>query len=427
MVSEDFVKFLWQYQYFDKSALTTENGDALTIFQVGIPNKNAGADFSDAKIKIGQTQWAGNVEIHVKSSDWNKHQHQSDAAYNTVILHVVWEHDAEVAQENGITVPTLALQNKVSGKIVKQYEELIQNTSPIPCASQIPTIKQTVKIAMLHQALENRLVRKKQNVVELFIRNKKSWEETAYQLLAQNFGFKVNAEPMLLLAQNIPLKILQKHRDNLLSIEALLFGCAGLLTAENPDTYSQTLVKEYRFLAQKYSLPTSHLAHTWKFARIRPANFPTIRIAQLAMLVFREENFFALFLFAQTPKELAEILSIKQSPYWQTHYQFGVLSPEKIAGLGDDSIDNIIINTIVPLLVAYADYRSEDKYYKKAVEWLTLLKAERNKITQEWKNIEMPTRTAFESQGSIELYNEFCTRKQCLTCQIGKEILKNNM
>ncbi|MCS7005912.1 MAG: DUF2851 family protein [Cytophagales bacterium] len=425
-MKESFIKYLWQYQQFNKANLTTESGEKLEIFSVGIPNQYSGADFLDAKIKINDVEWFGNIEIHVKSSDWEKHSHQQDKTYNNVVLHVVWEHDKTIFRENGMLLPTLALCKRTSPLVVEQYFNLIETAAEIPCQAQLSKVKQTIKVSMLQTALKNRLERKKSTIKELFEKSEKNWEETTYQLLAQNLGFKINSEPMLLLAKAIPLKVLQKHRDNLLSIEALLFGTSGLLHETETDTYAKNLWKEYKFLSKKYQISITHLAAMWKFSPTRPANFPTIRIAQLAMLIFREESFFSRFLFAETVEEVISMLQVKQSAYWQTHYKFGQESSEKIAGLGRESVENILINTVVPLLVSYSEYRSEEQFYKKALEWLTLLKPEKNSITDKWKVSQMPLRTAFESQGAIELYHQFCQQKKCLHCEIGISLLQAN-
>jgi adenosyl cobinamide kinase/adenosyl cobinamide phosphate guanylyltransferase len=258
-------------------------------------------------------------------------------------------------------------------------------------------------------------------------RNHQDWEETAYQLLAQNFGFKINAEPMLRLAQGLPLKILQKHRDNLTQMEALLLGQSGMLPAiENADKYVDILRREYDFLSAKYSLKSQQLrAHEWKFLRLRPANFPTVRLAQLATLVQRQPSLFSLFIHAETLKMLQNALRVEQSGYWQKHYQFQKEATGKVPALGKTSVENIIVNTVVPLLVAYSEAKDSRLFLDKALELLEQLPAEQNHITEMWEGLELKTKTAFDSQGVIELYNNFCSEKRCLNCGIGTALLKS--
>ena len=276
---------------------------------------------------------------------------------------------------------------------------------------------------MLDKVLTKRLQQKAQIVSELFEQNKGDWEETAYQLLAKNFGFKLNSEAFLRLAQNLPLKVLQKHRNNLTQIEAILFGQAGLL--ENVDEYSEKLIGEYNFFATKFSLKTTQLcSHEWKFLRTRPANFPTIRLAQLAQLVTQQQSFFSLFTQTSAIENLRNALKIEQSSYWQQHYNFGKLASKNLVGLGRDSINNILINTVIPLLACYAEKTDNQELMSRCVGFLEALPAEKNHITDMWEGLGLEIKSAFDSQASIELFNNFCTQKRCLQCNVGIEILK---
>lgn len=426
-MQEDFLYYLWKLQYFDKKSLTTCSGEPLTVLQQGTRNDHAGPDFLNGKIIINDVTWHGHVEMHINASDWYAHQHQKDKAYENVILHVVWNHDKDIQQPDGTMIPTLALKDIVKPHLHRQYQELLQNQDTILCAKQLPQVPDFVKTSMLDKALFQRLTNKHNLVYRLLEDNKGDWEETAYQLLANNFGFKVNSASLLALAKDLPLKVLAKQADQLSSIEALLLGQAGLLRQEEQNEtneYLAALQKEHQYLAHKYQLSTdSAYPNQWKFFRLRPANFPTIRIAQLAQLLHQHPSIFDFLV--NTPTEiLRNRLSIMQSIYWQDHYQFGKTSKAKIPGLGKASIENILINTVVPLLVAYGKAKDEQDYVDRAVAILQHLPAEYNTITRHWEKVGIRVKSAFDSQALIELFNNFCSQKQCLSCNIGTDILK---
>jgi hypothetical protein len=425
-MSEDFLYFLWQFQYFDKTNLQTIAGESLQTLAVGQRNTNAGPDFLNGRVLIDGIEWVGTIEMHLRSSDWHRHTHSHDRAYDSVILHVVWENDAIIQRPDGTSVPTLELKPLTSRQLLYKYQALTESKEVIPCASQFVASAEIQKLSMLDRALMQRLERKAAAVHEMLERNHQDWEETAYQLLAQNFGFKINAEPMLRLAQGLPLKVLQKHRDNLTQMEALLLGQSGMLPAiENADKYVDILRREYDFLSAKYSLKSQQLrAHEWKFLRLRPANFPTVRLAQLATLVQRQPSLFSLFIHTETLKTLQDALRVEQSGYWQKHYQFQKEAVGKVPTLGKTSVENIIVNTVVPLLAAYSEAKDSRLFLDKALELLEQLPAEQNHITEMWEGLALKTKTAFDSQGVIELYNNFCSEKRCLNCGIGTGLLK---
>lgn len=426
-MSEDFLYFLWQFQYFDKTNLQTTVGEALQILSVGQRNTNAGPDFLNGRVLIEGIEWVGNVEMHFRSSDWHRHAHTLDRAYDSVVLHVVWENDIVIQQTDGTSVPTLELKTLTSRKLLYKYQALTESKEVIPCASQFVNSAEIQKRSMLDRALMQRLERKASAVHEMLERNHQDWEETTYQLLVQNFGFKINAEPMLRLAQGLPLKVLQKHRDNLTQLEALLLGQSGMLPVMKiEDKYVDKLRQEYDFLATKYALRSSQLrAHEWKFLRLRPANFPTVRLAQLATLIQHQPSLFSLFIHVENSKMLEQALRVKQSDYWQKHYQFQKEAISKVPVLGKTSVENIIVNTIVPLLVAYSEAKDNRVFLDKALELLEQLPAEKNYITELWEGLELKSKTAFDSQSVIELYNNFCSTKQCLNCRIGTALLKS--
>ncbi len=422
-MTEAFLHYLWQFQQFDKSNLQTISSEPISVLKTGILNTDAGPDFSHARLQINDIEWAGSVEIHINSSDWKNHNHQENEAYNNVVLHVVWEDDKPILRQDGSSIPTLELKPISDITLLHKYQQLLDNQSVIPCESYFKVVSVLSKIGILDRVLTKRLEQKAQIVSELFKQNNGDWEETAYQLLARNFGFKLNSEAFLRLAQNLPLKVLQKHRNNATQIEAMLFGQAGML--ENVDEYSAKLTQEYDFFATKFSLKSTQLgSHEWKFLRTRPANFPTIRLAQLAKLISQQQSFFSLFTQTNNIEDLRSALKIEQSAYWQEHYNFGKVAGKNLVGLGRDSVNNILINTVIPLLACYSEKIDNQELMSRCVSFLEALPAEKNHITEMWEGLGLEIKTSFDSQASIELYNNFCKQKRCLSCNVGVEILK---
>ncbi|QHT65906.1 DUF2851 family protein [Rhodocytophaga rosea] len=425
-MQEDFLHFIWQFQYFNRQQLLTTASESLHILNPGLANDHAGPDFSQARIRIGNIEWAGQVEIHIKSSDWEAHQHQHDLAYENVILHVVWHNDKPICRKDGSLIPTLELKERVNVQLLGRYNYLLANKNVIPCASLFALVPDIHKVHALDKALMQRLQYKAATVQELLAVNGQDWEETTYQWLARSMGFKLNAEPFLQLAKAIPLKLLQKHRDNLLQMEALLFGQAGFLEEQSNDAYVQSLQKEYKFLSHKYQLAGTKLSvGQWKFAKLRPVNFPTLRIAHLAALLQVHQNLFSLFIHTDTLHAFADILAAPPSSYWQHHYTFE--KETKITShLGKESISNLVINTVVPILACYAQQKDKYAYIDTAIAWLESLPAEDNYITRLWKELQLPVKNAFDAQASIELYNIFCVPVKCLSCPVGVHLIKKS-
>lgn len=428
MITENFLAYLWQYQYFDKNELQTTQGETLQILQVGWRNTNAGADFVDVLLQIGNTQWAGSIELHVKSSDWKTHQHEKNPDYNNVVLHVVWQHDHYDAQrQDGTVIPTLVLQHRANSNLLTAYQQLYEKEhSPIACAESFKSVESLKKRQMLDRALSARLERKAHEILKMHQQNQADWQETAYQLLAKNMGFSLNAAPFLQLAQSLPFKILLKNRYSLLQIEALLLGQAGWLS-DAQDEYISQLQKEYLFLRQQYRLPEPLPLHSWKLLRLRPANFPTIRIAQMAAFVLQFPNPFAAFTNAITEKNYLKSLQVSASAYWQTHYlpNKSVEKPHSTQ-LGKSSVENIIINTAAPLLAAYSIYSDQSIYMEQAMELLEKVSGEKNSIITIWENMGLQMKTAWDTQAGIEQYKSFCMQKACLQCSIGHAILQHS-
>lgn len=427
-MQEDFLHFVWQFQQFNKKGLTTSEGEAVNIIKPGVLNVDAGPDFRESKIIIGEVQWVGHTEIHIYASDWNQHNHDEDDAYNNVILHVVWENDQPLFRKDGSTIPVIELKQKISHDLIHKWEELAHNIVEIPCASQLYKVKDLIRLSMMDKALFERLEAKANAVLKMLENNGNDWENTTYQLLAGNFGFKINSEQFIALSHALPLKVLLKHQDNIFQLEALLFGQAGLLEHEDdPDEYFLSLRKEYLFLKHKYDLDVSTFpVHEWKFLRLRPANFPTIRIAQFAMVLHKTSRIFSFIKEVESPVEIAQVFSVIQSAYWRKHYHFGKQGAGKIAGIGKSSIENIIINTIVPVLAAYGLYTQQQQYIDKGIELLQSVSAEENKITRLWAEANIKVKTGFDSQALIQLYNHYCRSRRCLSCNIGTTLIRKD-
>ncbi len=423
-MNESFLHYLWQFQYFEKKDLHTSEGEPISILKTGTLNSNAGPDFADAKVKISGMEWAGSIEIHIKSSDWYAHNHGRDAAYENVVLHVVWENDEPIFRKDKTGIPTLELRDRVDESILKEYKKLINNPTPIACERSFARVDELVKLSMLDKACLQRLESKAYQVSALLKLNNGNWEETTYQLLAKNFGFKVNADPFFQLAKSLPYKIIQKQ-SQLLQVEALLFGQAGMLETKTKEEYISSLFGEYNLLGQKYSLTASKLSPSqWRFLRLRPANFPTVRLAQFASLLFLFKNIFSKIIAADSYACLQKLFSVGQSEYWASHYHFGKKAKGTVPELGDLSTQNIIINTVAPLMIAYAKHKDEQFFIDRAVELLQQVPAEHNKIMRTWSALGLKVKTAFDSQALIELHNNFCEKRQCLNCSIGISILK---
>jgi hypothetical protein len=424
-VTETFLHYIWQFQYFRKDDLKTSEGEPVQVFQPGIRNSNAGPDFSEAKIKIGKLEWRGSVEIHIKSSGWNDHHHSVDQAYEKVVLHVVWENNRPILRTDGSIMPTLELKDRVDPSLWDRYKKLYTSTESIPCANSWNNIPNVTKLSMLDKTVVQRLELKARDVKTVFAKNHNDWEETCYQLVSKNFGFKVNAEPMLRLAQVLPYRILLKHLDKPMQIEALLFGQAGFLENVNEDDYLADLKREYRLLSRKYNLEAHQMKVVqWRFLRLRPANFPTVRLAQLASLLTTQRNLFSKIIESSTFNQIICLLTIHQSEYWRNHYQPGKKSKMNVPSIGISSIHNVIINTIAPLLTAYGQIHDEQSYIDRSIDALQHMPAENNKIIREWIDLGYKVSSAFDSQGLIELYNNFCLKRRCLDCMVGINIIK---
>lgn len=421
-MTEDFLHYIWKYRQFEFSNLQTTAGEKLVIIHPGEHNHDAGPDFQNAKIKIGKTTWAGSVEIHIKSSDWIRHMHQNDAAYSNVILHVVYEYDIPVVMNN-ISIPTLEIKKLIRPKTLQGYMALLKGEVDIPCRNSISGVNRIIIRSWLDNLLVERLMQKSAFIEQQLQKTTFDWEESFYRVLARNFGMKVNGEAFEQLAASLPQIILAKHKSSLKQTEALLFGQAGLLQRKFKDEYPTELSKEYNFLRSKYNL--SHLLpQVWKFSRLRPPNFPTIRIAQFAALVFNSQHLFSKILEADKLQDAEKYFQISPSKYWNNHWTFDKISNSTAKNLGQSSIHLLLINTIIPFIFYYGKYKGVDTFSERAILWLEQLPAESNTILNDWKKLNIIPENAAQSQALITLKNDYCRNKKCLDCAIGIQILK---
>jgi len=423
--TEDFLHYIWKFRLFDREKLTTCDGEELEIFSVGMHNSDSGPDFQNARLRIGETMWAGNVEVHLSSSDWQKHGHAADNAYDNVILHVVYRDDQPLTLTNGRRVPTLELQNRISPDLYNRYHNLVFGSQAIiPCEASIASVDRLTLHNWLTRVLVERLEKKSAAVIDALNLNRGDWEETFYQFLAANFGFKINALPFELLAKSLPQNILAKHKNNPLQIEALIFGQAGFLAASFKDEYPQKLKREYEFLRKKYNL-TPIENHLWKFMRLRPQNFPTIRLAQFAALIVRSNHLLSKVLEIKDVHGLRNLFTeIKVDLYWENHYRFEVESAPSAKNLGHASVDIILLNTLALFLFSYGKHNQLQNYISRSLRLLENLPNEKNHITEDFATLGVEIKTAFESQALLELKNSYCSYKKCLQCGVGNKILK---
>ncbi|MGN6603976.1 MAG: DUF2851 family protein, partial [Ginsengibacter sp.] len=379
-MKEDLLQYIWKFQYYNNNSLCSTNDEPISVLHPGKHNFNQGPDFTDAKIKINETLWAGNIEVHVNSSHWDLHKHSTDDNYRNIILHVVWNHDKEINDIDGNVLPTLELQDKVSKILLDKYRQLMEVPQFIPCEKLTATLSGLALTAWKQRLAAERLLLKSENSLKILQRTNYHWEETFWWLIAANFGLKVNSEAFKKIAQSLPLYLVAKHKNNVLGIEALLFGQAGLLKNDFADKYPSMLKKEYDFYSRKYKLkPVDEDLH---FLRMRPANFPTIRLAQLAMLIHNSEHLFSKIKETGSAKELKEMFAVEANDYWHYHYTFDEESDFKIKRLGKTMIENILINTVAPIVFCYGLHHQDEFYKEKALRWLEEIGPEKNAITK---------------------------------------------
>lgn len=423
-MDEKLLQYIWKHKLFDTTQCYTTSGEKISIVSLGEQNFNSGPDFFNAKIKIDNTLWAGCVEIHLKSSDWIKHHHQNNKEYSNVILHVVYEHDKDFLFHDNKIIPTLELKSLIPPQIINTYASYMLSKESIACKNQFPHLDSFRLFTWLDRLMIERFEEKIEFVSQIIQHTNHNQEEAFYVFLAYYFGFKVNNVPFQLLASSLPLIFLAKHKNNLFQVEAMLFGQAGFLEEEFTDEYPQKLQKEYRFLKHKFSLEKVCEKSMWKFAKIYPSGFPTIRIAQLAMLIHQSSALLSKILEAKNIQEIQKVFQIQLHDYWQTHYVFDVETSRKTAKIGEMAINTLIINAVLPFMYYIGSMKNNQDLKERALEFYEQLPLENNKIVKTYTNLRKDFKNALHSQALIQLKKKYCDSKECLRCGIGLYMLK---
>ena len=423
-MKEDFLHYLWKFKQFDTLNLKTSNGEEVVIVHVGHYLALAGPDFFNAQIIIGDQKWAGNVEIHLNSSDWYAHHHERDANYENVILHVVWEHDTEIYRKNNSEIPVLELLHYVDTTTITNYQSLTSPKSWIFCEKQLQTIADFTLRNWQERLFFERLERKSKPIFELLEQTHQDWEAVLFCLLAKNFGLNTNGELFLKIAQSIPFSVIRKESFEVENLEALLLGSAGVLDTEKEDTYYKDLKFRYFYLLQKYQLEKNSTEPV-QFFKHRPDNFPTIRLSQLANLYHSQQNLFSTISTSNSLATIYKTFGVAVSAYWQTHYQFDKESPKKLKKLSQSFVDLIVINTIIPLQFAYAKSQGKENS-EDLIQLLNEVAPEKNAIVDKFSSFGIQPKNAFESQSLLQLKNEYCNKSRCLECAVGMELLKKS-
>jgi Protein of unknown function (DUF2851) len=422
-MKEDFLHYIWQFKKFDFTNLKTITGEQITIIKVGDFTQLAGPDFFNAQIEIDNQKWAGNIEIHLKSSDWYIHHHEKDNNYDSVILHVVWEHDEAIFRKDNSEIPVLELKKYVSLDLVHQYEKLKATKSWIYCENDIKNIPDFVIKNWQERLFFERLERKSNPIQELLSQNKNDWEAAFFAFLAKNFGLNTNGELFYKIAQSVPFSIIRKEFFEVENIEAILFGRASLLKTEKEDSYFKDLQLRWHYIQNKYQLKDVLLDDV-QFFKHRPDNFPTIRLSQFANLYHKHQSLFSKVIAAKTIQEVYDFFDVSVSEYWQTHYNFDKASPKKLKSLSKSFIDLLIINTIIPFRFAYEKGMGKETS-EENIFFLEQISSEKNNIVDKFKSVGIVSKNAFETQSLLQLKNEYCNKSKCLQCAIGIELLKN--
>lgn len=418
-MKEEFIYYLWENRLLHIDLKTTDNED-ITILSVGIRNHDSGADFVNARIKIGDALWAGQVEIHVRASDWFKHNHHNDANYDSVILHVVYENDTD-----SLKIPTLEIKDKFDISIFHKYNWFFGSRNWIPCGEFVGGVQSFTLISWLDRMLVEHLENECKDLDFKLKNNQYDWEQAFYQRLMRYFGLKVNNDSFEYLSRILPLNLLLRHRDNDIYIESMMFGCAGFLERDFEEDYPSLLKRDFMMLRSKFGLKVMPLSN-WKFLRLRPPNFPTIRIAQLAKIITKNGNMFSKIRDADDIQEIKDLFDVELNSYWDNHFQFDKTSKvERRKILGKTAVDLIIINAIVPMLFYYGHTHSLESYKEKAMSFLEQIEAEDNLIIRNFQNSGVILQNAFQTQAILYMYKYYCHRRRCLECRIYSVLSKS--
>lgn len=421
-MQEDFLHYIWKHKKFRFNNLETTTGESIVVTSVGQHNFNSGPDFFNAKIKVGDQLWAGNVEIHIKSSDWFVHSHEQDKAYDNVILHVVWEDDTEVFRKDNTPIPTLQLKDVVDVTMLNNYEKLFAKQNKwINCENDFPSTDDFVLTNWLERLYLERLERKSETINTLLVASKNDWESVFFKMLTKNFGLKVNGESFFSLGQSIDFSIIRKTQSNPHVLEAFLFGQAGLLEQDIENAYYLDLKNEYKFLKQKFGLQNNQVLPL-QFFRLRPSNFPTIRLSQLANLYNKHQNLFSKVIELNEVEDFYELFKVSTSDFWETHYTFQKTSKTSIKKLSKSFVDLLLINTILPIKFCYAKQKGVE-IDSEIIKIATAITSEKNNIISAFNNLKKVSKSSLDSQALIQLKTEYCDKNNCLKCAVGNQFL----
>ena len=425
--SEDILHFVWKYRLFTNQNLRTWLGKPVRVIHTGTHNHDAGPDFLAARMVVDESEWGGNVEIHIRSSDWDRHQHHLDKAYNSVVMHVVYEYDKAVYREDGTLLETLELKQRISTSLLPKYRELMSGMWWIPCEKRIHNVPSFHMSQWLSRLLVERFEHRISAITTLLEQQRGGWEDTCYIWMARSFGFKVNADAFEQLARILPQSVIARHKHSSLAVEALFFGQAGMLEEEVfEDAYPRALQQEYNYLRRLHSLQPMSIA-SWRFMRTRPGNFPTVRIAQFAALCLRSTQLFAAIADTSETKSLKAFFDdLPIHPYWLTHYRFDKLSSSRGSQLGRSAVDILLINAIAGIIFAYGKYIGKEVYIYRAIELLEELSAEDNAVLKRFSALGVRAAHAAESQALLQMKTFYCDRKRCLDCGVGLQLIKHD-
>jgi hypothetical protein len=423
-MKEELLHFIWKYQLFNHKFLFTRQGEPLEIIHPGQHNHDSGPDFFNGRVKIGETIWAGNIEIHSKASDWFLHKHDTDPAYKNVILHVVYQDDLQNNDKYPDKIPVLELAQEVRPALFENYNNLMLNNLWIPCEQNVLEVNAITRSAWLERMVIERMETRYDQIIEIASRNKFDWSESFHVFLCRNFGFKVNSDAFQNLAEITPVKLLGKHKNNLMQVEALLFGQAGMLSNKFSDDYSVALKKEYDFLRKKYALTPMNPAW-WKFSKLHPANFPTIRISQYANLIVKSSHLYSKLLEEKNLHNIFDLLDCQASDYWKYHYTFeNITTQTGTRKIGKSSVYNLLINTVIPFLFIYGKEKGQTEYINRALNLLEQLPEEKNRILEKFESLGFVNKNASVSQALLHLKKHYCVHKRCLDCSIGVSLIR---
>lgn len=422
-MKEDLLQYVWKFQLLEGKGLTTIQGESIQVVFPGIHNRDSGPDFLNSKIRIADQLWVGTVEIHINSSHWYWHQHEIDENYDAVILHVVWDHDVDVYMKNNKVLPTLELKNVVFPEVIQNYSQLSKSMTWIPCEEHLNTVDAFIVSNWMERLYVERLENKSVLINDLLKRNKNDWDAVFFILMAKSFGLNKNGDAFFQLANSFPLSLLRKYSNDRLRLESLLFGQAGFLMEKGNGSYYQNLHEEYEFLRAKHQLnPISR--NTFQFFRMRPSNFPTIRLAQLASLFYKRQNLFSVLMELNSIDDFYEQLSIEVSEFWRQHFTFEKRSKKSSKKLSRPFIDLLIINTVIPLKFAYLKAMNKEGDYD-SIKLISQIQPEKNTTIKKFQELSISVNNALDSQSLIQLKNNYCAPKRCLECAIGNTLVRS--